>query len=221
MLNLMLFLSSCGLLTFFAWFFRYLGQSALTAWIAVLSLIANLFVLKQISLFGFNATASDIFAIGSLLGLNLLQEKFGRQAAQQAIWASFSCLFFFAIMSYIHLCYEPSQYDQTQHAYLFLLSPTPRIILASLTTFFIVQQFDSYAYHVLRKRFPYLPMIVSSAITLSISQSLDTLLFGFLGLYGLVGALVEIMIVSYCIKLLAIANTLPWSFLSKQFFVKT
>ncbi len=220
MLNLTLFLTSCGLLTLFAWFFRYLGQSALTAWIAVLSLIANLFVLKQISLLSFNATASDIFAIGSLLGLNLLQEKFGRQAAQQAIWASFSCLFFFAIMAYIHLSYVPSPYDQTQNAYLFLLSPTPRIILASLTTFFIVQQFDSYLFHQLRKNLPHLPMIGASAFTLCVSQCIDTLLFGFLGLYGLVGALVEIMMVSYCIKLLAIANTLPWSFLSKQFFVK-
>lgn len=220
MLNLSLFLTSCGILTLFAWFFRFLGQSALTAWIAVLSLLANLFVLKQISLLGFNATASDIFAIGSLLGLNLLQEKFGRQAAQQAIWGSFCCLFFFAIMAYIHLSYEPSVYDQTQSAYLYLLSPTPRIILASLTTFFIVQQFDSYLFHLLREHFPKLPMIAASAFTLSFSQCLDTLLFGFLGLYGLVGALVEIMLVSYSIKLLAILNTLPWSFLSKQIFVK-
>src|SRR5438105_2686546 len=103
MLNLWLFLGSCGLIAAFSWVFKSLGQSALTTWIAILSLIANLFVLKQISLFGFNATACDVFAIGGLLGLNLLQEKFGRQATQQAIYISFSALVFFAVMSYIHL----------------------------------------------------------------------------------------------------------------------
>jgi hypothetical protein len=41
-----------------------------------------------------------------------------------------------------------------------------------------------------------------------------------LGLYGIVEALVEIIVVSYAIKLIAIANTVPWSFVSQRIFNK-
>lgn len=220
MFNLMLFLGSCALIAGFVWYFCYLGQSALSAWIAILSLLANLFVLKQIDIISLNATASDIFAIGNLLGLNLLQEKFGRKASQQAIWASFGCLLFFIIMSQIHLSYEPSLYDYTQEAYTTLLKPAPRILLASLFTFFIVDQVDSRLYQLLRQRFPTISMIWISGMTIVLSQLLDTVLFSFLGLYTIVGALVEIIVFSYVIKLLAIVSTLPWSFLTQHLFLK-
>ncbi len=218
MLNLLLFLASCGLVVGFAWYFCYLGQSALTAWIAILSLLANLFVLKQIDFMGFNATASDVFAIGSLLGLNLLQEKYGRKATQQAIWASFSGLVFFAVMTQIHLSYIPSVYDQSQEAYSFLLTPAPRIMISSLLTFLVVDQFDAKLYGYLRQRFPAISMILVSSLTMGCSQLLDTVLFSFLGLYGVVAAISQIIMVSYSIKLLAIVNTVPWSFMTRRLF---
>ncbi|MGE3320074.1 MAG: queuosine precursor transporter [Candidatus Berkiella sp.] len=218
MTNLLLFLGSCALVSGFAWYFWRLGQSALTAWIALLSLLANLFVLKQIELFGFNATASDIFAIGNLLALNLLQEKYGRQATQHAIWGSFSCLLFFVVMSQIHLHYEPSIYDHSQTAYDFLLTSSPRTMAASLITFLLVDQFDSRVYRFFRTRFANIPMLWVSGVTMCLSQFLDTVLFSLLGLYGIVSALLEIIAVSYVIKLVAIANTIPWSFVSQRVF---
>ena len=218
MINILLFLSSCALIAGFAWWFCYLGLGALTAWMAMLSLIANLFVLKQIHLFGFNATASDIFAIGGILSLNLLREKFGQAAAQRAIWISFACLLFFVLMAQVHLLYLPSQFDTTQLSYEQILSASPRLLNASLTTFLIVDQFDSHLYGTLRKRFPAVSIIFISAFSVAISQLLDTLLFSILGLYGSVQAIVEIITISYCIKLFAIINTVPWSLLTQKIF---
>ena len=139
MLNIVLFLSSCVLMSAFAWFFLSQGKQALTTWIALLCLLANLFVLKQITLLGLNTTASEAFAIGGLLGLNLLQEKFGWEATQKAIRISFSVLLFFVLMSQIHLYYEPSIYDHSQSAYSYLLTPAPSLLFASMITFLIVQ----------------------------------------------------------------------------------
>ncbi|MCS5712472.1 queuosine precursor transporter [Candidatus Berkiella aquae] len=220
MKNLLLFLGSCAVVSGFAWYFWRLGQSALTAWIALLSLLANLFVLKQIELFGFNATASDIFSVGNLLALNLLQEKYGRQATQHAIWASLSCLLFFVIISQIHLLYEPSLHDQSQTAYQLLLTASPRTMLASLVTFLIVDQFDSRAYRTFRQRLPNISMIWISGATMCLSQLLDTVLFSLLGLYGIVGALIEIILISCLIKLITIANIMPWSYISQRIFKK-
>lgn len=218
MLNILLFLASCALVGAFTWWFRVLGQAALTAWITILSLLANLFVLKEISLFGLNATASDIFAIGSLLSLNFLQEKYGSESAQQAIWTSFGCLLFFVVMSQIHILYTPSAYDTSQSAYSFLFMASPRLLVASLTTLLIVDQFDSRFYGWIRKTYPQMSALLLSGFTMCLSQMLDTLLFSFLGLYGMIHALVEVILISYFIKLIAIFNTLPWSYITQRLF---
>lgn len=216
MQNVLLFLGSCGLIAGFAWYFCALGQSALTALVALFSLLANIFVLKQIEFLGLNATASDAFTIGSLLGLNLLQERYGKEAASKAIWTSFAGLVLFALMSQIHLLYIPSAFDSMHGAYEQLFNPAPRIMIASLVTFLIVDQFDVKLYGLLRSKYPHFSMVLVSAFCMSLSQLLDTVLFSFLGLYGVVAAIGEIIVVSYFIKLLAIANTIPWSFMTRR-----
>lgn len=218
MTNLLIFLGSCALTATFAGWFSRLGSGALIAWISILSLLANLFVLKQIDIFGLNATASDIFAIGGLLSLNLLREKYGKDLAQRAIWISFSCLLFFVLMSQLHLFYVPSEFDTSQIAYEQILSASPRLLIASLVTFFIVDQCDAQLYGFFRQHFSAFSPLLISAIAISLSQLLDTLLFSFLGLYGLIHALIEVIFISYLIKFIAIANTVLWCFITQKLF---
>src|SRR5689334_18327744 len=78
-----------------------LGKAYLITWVAVQAILANLFVVKQMSFLHFNTTCSDVFAIGSILGLNLLQEYFGKETAQKALWGAFFAMLFFAAMSHM------------------------------------------------------------------------------------------------------------------------
>lgn len=204
MLNNLIFLISIFLITSFAWGALRLGKTALITWIALVSLLANLFVLKQITLFGLNATASDMFAVGGLFGLNLLQEYHGKQAGKKAAIITFACLLFFTFTSQIHLMYEPSIFDHTQSAYQTVFQHAPRVVLASLLTLFVVQQFDIRFYPFLRRCWPRLPIIFINVIAIAISQTLDTALFTVLGLYGIASALLEIFIVSLTIKWITI-----------------
>ena len=55
-----------------------ISKETLVAMISIYCILANLFVLKQISLFGYHPTASDAFSVGAILGLNLLQEYYGK-----------------------------------------------------------------------------------------------------------------------------------------------
>src|SRR3972149_3921393 len=88
-----------------------LGKEALIALISMEALLANLLVLKQMTFFGLTITCTDVFAIGTILGLNLLQEYFGKESASKAAWICFFLLVFFALMSQIHLFYKPSYTD--------------------------------------------------------------------------------------------------------------
>ena len=92
-----------------------LGKSALISIIALQCIVANIFVTKQIMLFGFNVTGTDVFIIGAELSLNLLQEFYGMQAAKKAIKISFLMLLSFLVYSRFQLWYIPSQVD-TMHS---------------------------------------------------------------------------------------------------------
>jgi uncharacterized integral membrane protein (TIGR00697 family) len=195
------------------------GASCLIGLVALQAVLANLFVVKQINLFGFVVTCSDVFAIGSILGLNLIQEYFGKEAAQKGIKVSFVALVFFGAMSLIHLGYEPAPVDLTQKAFEAILSPTPRIVVASLSVFFIVQKIDLVLFGGLKKLFAgkYLPLRM--VISLGITQLIDTVLFSFLGLYGIVDSMMDIIILSFGVKCLIILASTPLIALSKKWRV--
>ncbi|MBA2369522.1 MAG: queuosine precursor transporter [Candidatus Protochlamydia sp.] len=209
-MNELLFLFQILLIIIFALAAIRLGKSALIAWIAAQALIANLFVLKQISLFGFNVTASDAFAIGGLLGLNFLQEYFGKEEAQKSTWICFFLMSFFVLVSQIHLNFIPSLYDDTQPSFLRILSPSPRLLASSMLVFIIVQRLDIYFFAALKKMRPQMNFTFRAAICLVISQFLDTLLFSLIGLYGLVASLVDIILLSFMIKLIVIFLFTPF-----------
>lgn len=203
-MNEILFFIQTILIVVFALGALKLGKSALTAWVAIQALIANLFVLKQITLFGFDVTASDAYVIGSLLGLNFLQEFFSKEEATKATWVCFFFMFFFTVISQLHLYYQPSVHDLTQSAFVTLLSPSPRLLMASMGVFFVVQQFDVRFFAFLKTAMPNSSFALRAAIALIISQLLDTLLFSFAGLYGIVVSLIDIIIISYLVKLVVI-----------------
>jgi queuosine precursor transporter len=189
-----------------------LGKSPLIAFIALQGVFANLFVVKQIELLGFSVTCSDVFAIGGILSLNLLQEYFGKEAAKQAVKTAVASLLFFACMSQIHLLYSPASFDTTQEAFQAIFSPSLRIVFASLATFYLVQQFDVRFFSLLKGKLSF-----RVATSLICSQFLDTVLFSFLGLYGLVESVFDIILVSFLIKCIIIAISSPFVVFSKRF----
>jgi uncharacterized integral membrane protein (TIGR00697 family) len=203
-MNEILFFCQIFLIVGFALYALKLGKGALTAWVAIQALIANLFVLKQITLFGFDVTASDAFVIGSLLGLNFLQEYFSKEDAQKATWICFFFMIFFTLVSQVHLFYKPSLHDTTQSAFQAILSQSPRLLVASMTVFFVVQQIDIRFFLFLKNRFPNVSFAMRATVSLIISQFLDTFLFSFAGLYGIVASVADIILLSFAVKLAVI-----------------
>lgn len=202
--NEKLFLAQSLVILLFAIAAKKIGKGALTAWVAIQAIVANIFVLKQIDLLGFHVTASDAYVIGSLLGLNFLGEYHGQAEAKKATWICFFFMSFFAIVSQIHLLYEPSESDTTQGAFLMLLSPSARLLFASVSVFFIVGQIDVRFFAFLKTRFHTLSFSLRAGIALAVSQFLDTFLFSFAGLYGMVASVWDIIILSYALKLAVI-----------------
>ena len=219
-MNELLFIVYSCIVSITALIALYLGKEALCAYIAVQAVLANVFVLKQITLFGWQATASDVLIIGSVLGLNVLQEYFGRSAAMRAIWISFLLLVFYTIVSQFQIFFIPAASDTMHVHFQMLLQHMPRITIASLATYLIVQHVDAFLYGAIKKKWQGRFLVGRNYLSIAVSQLLDTILFGFLGLYGLVDSLGQILVVSYCIKLAAIMLAGPFIALSKKIIVK-
>lgn len=210
-MNEALFLFHTFAILAFVLFALRLGKSALVSLAALQGVFANLFVLKQISLFGLSVTCSDGFAIGGMLSLNLLQEYFGKQAAKKAAHISLVCLLFFALMSQIHLLYVPTQSDLTQPAFSAIFSRSPRILFASIASFYLVQIFDISFFGRLQGK-----LALRVAFSLVVSQLFDTVLFSFLGLYGWVESIFDCIAMSFAIKCLVIAVSSPFTLFTKK-----
>ncbi|MCK5632734.1 queuosine precursor transporter [bacterium] len=196
----------------------WLGKEALVAFICMLSVLSNFFVLKQISLCGLQSTAAESFSIGAILGLHLLQEYFGSKIAKKAIWICFFCLFLYITVSQMHLWYTPGAFDIQHNHFHSLLQFTPRIAFASLFSYFFVHTFDRYLYQQWLKKFGHSHLVWRNYALLSLSQLLDTILFTFLGLWGLVHNATHIIIVCYITKMAAILITTPFVALSKKIY---
>lgn len=194
----------------------YLGKAALVAFICMQCLLANIFVLKQITIAGLNATAADAFTIGATLGLNLLQEYYGKAIAKKTIFTNFFLLIFYAVVSQIHLWYTPSNFDSAHIHFKPLLTVMPRIIIASFTAFFISQWIDYALYGWLRTLWHSRWLVVRNYSSMLVSQLIDTVLFSVLGLYGLVENIGHIIVVSYVIKVAAIFCAVPFIVFAKR-----
>ena len=197
-----------------------IGKEALTTFIALAFVLANLLVIKQVTLLGFTATATDAFTIGAVFALNLLNEYFGRKSTKQALIIGFGALLFVTLIYQIHLGYLPSSVDCSHDHFNAILCASPRILTASFISYFIAQTFEYYLYTLLKKRFHGNYLVMRNWITMSSSQLLDTILFSFLGLYGIVANISNIIVVSYAIKLAAIFLVTPFIMLSKKIIKK-
>ncbi len=216
MINELIFIIHATFMSCSALAALWFGQAALVAFISLQCVLANLFVIKQITLFGLTATTADAFTVGSVLGLNLLQEYFGRAAVRRAIWISFALMIFYAVASQIQLAYMPSIFDTTQIHFLPILWMMPRIVGASFTVYLLVAHIDAWLFGLLQRWFAGTHLAVRTFISLMFCQLLDTILFSFLGLYGIVDNIWQIIAVSYTIKIASALVAMPFVGMAKK-----
>lgn len=215
MLNELLFIAHIVITMAFAVGALALGKEALVATICFFIMLANLFVLKQIALFGLTVTCSDVFIVGSVLGMNLLQEYYGTAIVKTAIWANFYLSVMYAAMASIHVAYAPAAADTMHAHYLPILLNSPRIIIASVVVCLLVQFLDRAAYALLQQRYGQRYLIMRNILSTSMTQIVDTILFSFLGLYGLVDSIGDIILMSLAVKAVIITVAGPCVKLSR------
>jgi queuosine precursor transporter len=220
-MNELIFIVHTVIIAAFALGALALGQAALVAFVCICCILANLFVVKQITLFCLTATCADAFTVGATIGLNMLQEYFGKKITKKTIWINFFLLIFYAIVSQIHLIYIPHTADTMHLHFMPLLGFMPRIVIASFSVYWISQMTDYYLYGFLKKTLKDRYIIFRNYASIAFCQLLDTILFSFLGLYGIIDNIWEVIIISYVIKLASIIIATPFVGMSRKIYKMT
>jgi len=184
------------------------GQLALGAFVIMEAILANLFVLKQIVLFGLSVTASDSFIIGSLLGLAFYQERYGKEASKKLGLLTFATMIFVTCTSWLHLKFTPHYIDRAHPHYEAILGATPRIVFSSLFAYFVSSRTDVMFFAFLKRTLPTFSFQKRALLSTLVTQALDTFIFSTLALYGVVQSLTHIIIFSFIIKVICLLSYL-------------
>lgn len=204
------------------WFF---GTTGLYCWTVIATISANIEVLILVKAFGMEQTLGNILFASTFLVTDILSEMEGKKAANKAVKIGIATSFAFIIISQSWMLYTPSQSDWALPAIKSVFSNTPRLMIAGIAVYAIVQVFDVWAYHKLwelttkvyndSKRFLWLR---NNAATL-VSQFLNTVLFtfgAFLGVYDF-ATLINIVIASYIIFIATSLLDTPAVYIARRF----
>lgn len=170
-------------------FHRLFGKSGLYAWTCIATIAANIEVLIMVRAFGMQMTLGNILFASTFLVTDIVSELYGKKDSKKAVKIGIATSMVFVAISSSWLLYHPASADFASSSIRTIFSNTPRLMLASLTVYAIVQFIDVWLYHAWwslteklfgdRKRFLW---VRNNGSTL-ISQFLNSLLFNFLAFW--------------------------------------
>jgi len=191
------------------------GYPYLVGLIATLAVLMNLFVLKQMPLFGLPVTGGNVMYASIFLATDLISEHYGRRKAHRAVWLGFGVSAFFVLMTQMILLYRPSPGDFAHSPMSQLFALTPRVVFASMLAYLLSQHLDVRIFEALgyltRGRFLWLRNNLSTCT----SQLVDTLVFTLVAFWGVFPNLAAIILFTYLVKIAVAAFDTPFIYLSK------
>ena len=199
------------------------GKKGLYCWTVLATIAANIEVMILVDAFGMEQTLGNILFASTFLTTDILSEIEGKKSANTAVNVGILTSLCFIVISQSWLLYLPNANDLAFNGIKTVFSNTPRIMLAGLIVYAIVQKFDVWMYHVWwkmtenrcgdSKRFLWFR---NNASTL-LSQFLIAVLFtigAFGGVYD-IKTLIQIITVSYLIFIVTSLADTPIVYLAR------
>ncbi|MCH9812151.1 queuosine precursor transporter [bacterium] len=206
-MNELLFIFHIGAILLSVHLFSKFERVGLSTIFVLQLLFANLFLLKETSLFGLIVTTTDCYTIGSFLTLNIIRERYGKKASDETILLGLLSILFLPLMAMFLLSYQgPIENAAFSNLYQTLLTPSSRIFLVSLLCMITFQKLDTYLFGKFRSRFSFEKSMLFSLL---LCQLLDTFCFTYGALSGILNDLPSIFLFSFFIKAFTITLMTP------------
>lgn len=208
----------------FLMFYYLFGKKGLLIWNCVALIMANMEVIILIEAFGLKMTLGNVCFASSFLVTDLLCEKYTRKDANMTVLAGFLVTIVFVLITQFWLLYTPANTDTLMPHFVAIFSNTPRVILAGLVVYLVVQLLDVKLYYYWwgvtnkfsndKRRF----LWVRNNLSTIISQFFNAFLFNIIAFYGVFSDsdLLNVMVSTFIIYLIMALLDTPFIYISRM-----
>lgn len=165
-------------------------------------MISNTVASKIIQLGPFSVTgAIFLFPVSYIFG-DVLTEVYGYRGSRRVIWMGFVALILMAVAYWVARTLPSASFWQGQDAFVAVLGTAPRIVLASITGYFVGEFANSYVLSRMKVWMQGTHLWMRTIGSTIIGEGLDTVFFILIAFWGVLptAALGPIIISSYVLK---------------------
>lgn len=200
--------------------YRLWGKVGLFISIPLSIILANIQVLKLITLFGISATMGNIAYSGVFIVDDILSENYGQKVAKKGVAIGFFCLIFTTLVMSIALKIIPASEDTYQPILQSIFSNFGRLTVASLVAYVISSLTDIYLFQLIKKSLPsFKNLYIRNNVSTLFSQVVDSVVFVIIAFYGVYDnrLLFEIAFSTYFLKVITSFADTPFVYLATYF----
>ena len=205
-------------------FFRLFGKKGLYCWNVLATVAANIEVAMLIYAFGMEQTLGNILFASTFITTDIISENYGKKDANYAVKTGIAASVAFIIITRFWMYFIPSENDFVTPAVREVFANTPRIMIAGLSVYAIVQFWDIWVYHKIwdwtTKKFgvakKYL-WVRNNGSTLS-SQLINAVLFNVFAFWGIYDTktLISIILSTYAIYFVTSLADTPLAYAARK-----
>lgn len=132
---------------------KFLGKEGAIAWIAIASILANIFTTKTVDLFGLSYTLGTVMFASTFLAGDIITEKWGAKFARKGIFIGMIATLTLIVGSQLALAYVPAIFSVEMHEALktvFTLSL--RVSISSVIMYFVANIVSIQLYDFLKRK---------------------------------------------------------------------
>lgn len=193
-----------------------MGKEYLKAFVAASLVLANIFVTKQITLFGLDATGGNILYASIFLATDLLNEHYSKDDAKDAVKIGFLASALYLLSTQFIVQYLPSEYDTVHEGMQIMFAFAPRIIVASMLAYLVSQFHDIWVYNFIWRKTGQKWLWLRNNGSTWISQLIDSVIFAVVAFIGTFpfSVVLQIILSTYLLKILVALLDTPFMYAS-------
>ena len=196
---------------------RFFGAAGLTTWMSLATVLANIIVSKQVTVFGLNTTLGSILFASTFLATDIISEVYGEKSSKKAVGiASISSIVFIVTTQYA-LCYVPNALDYASEGMKILFPLSIRVSVASVVMSYVANVADVHLFELLKKKIPGKLWLRNNIATI-VCNCTENFLFitlAFIGIYSFKDCMMIALSSSLFETLIAICDT-PFAYIGRK-----
>jgi len=146
---------------------------------------------------------------------DIIGEVYGKDAARKTVNAGFLTQLIVSIFVFISIQLPPAPFFEFQNQFEIILGGSFRVMIASLTAYFISQNLDVVIFHKLKDKHGSKKLWLRNNTSTMLSQLIDTIVFITIAFYGVmpISALIGLVVTQYVFKFLVSIIDTPFVYL--------